>query len=261
MTRPAGDAVRFKLISCEIFYRELCAVMARSPNQVDVAFLPKGLHDIPAAEMQARLQVVVDAVDPAVYDAVLLGYALCNNGLHGVTARAVPLVLTRAHDCIAMFMGCRERYRQYFFDNPGVYFKTTGWIERDRTEGELRQLSIQHQSGMDRTYEELVAQYGEENAAFLYEQLYDTTRNYRQITYIEMGVEPDDRFERHSRELAEGRGWQFSKIPGDLRLLRNLVDGHWNDQDFLVVPPGHRVVASQDDHIVRAEPPPGAPLT
>ncbi len=38
--------MRLKLISCEIFYREMCAVVARSPNTVDVEFLPKGLHDI-----------------------------------------------------------------------------------------------------------------------------------------------------------------------------------------------------------------------
>ena len=40
--------MQLKLIACEIFYREMCAAVARSPNQVDVEFLPKGLHDIGA---------------------------------------------------------------------------------------------------------------------------------------------------------------------------------------------------------------------
>lgn len=236
----------------------MCAVVARSPNQVDIEFLPKGLHDLHAAAMLAKLQEAVDRTPVGTYNAIVLGYALCNNGLNGLVARTQPLVLPRAHDCISLFLGSRERYREYFFANPGVYFKTTGWIERDQSEGDLRQLSIQHEAGMDRTYQDLVDQYGEENAKYLYEQLYDFTRHYRQITYIEMGVEPDDRFERQSQDLAKERGWSYAKVPGNMRLIQCLVDGLWADADFLTVPPGHRVVASQDDGIVRSEPVAGA---
>jgi len=248
--------LRLKLISCEIFHREMCAVVARSPHQVDIEFMPKGLHDMPAADMLGRMQAAVDrSAQDGAYDAVLLGYALCNNGLSGLTARSVPLVLPRAHDCISLFLGSRQRYKRYFFDNPGVYFKTTGWIERDRAQGELRQLTVQHKSGMDRTYQELVDQYGEENAKFLQEQLYDMTRHYKQITFIEMGVEPDGRFEHQSRELASSRGWTYDKIAGDMRLIRNLVDGHWDATDFLVVQPGQHIAPTQDDQIVRADDP------
>ena len=38
--------------------------------------------------MLAELQAAVDAVDPAAgYEAMLLGYARCNDGLVGLTAR------------------------------------------------------------------------------------------------------------------------------------------------------------------------------
>jgi len=53
--------VRLKLISCEILYREICAAVARSPNQVDIEFLPKGLHDAGAEEMTRTVQRAVDA--------------------------------------------------------------------------------------------------------------------------------------------------------------------------------------------------------
>jgi hypothetical protein len=59
--------MRLKLISCEIFYREMCAAVARSPNQVDVEFLPKGLHDSGAVLMLDRLQAALNAVDEADY--------------------------------------------------------------------------------------------------------------------------------------------------------------------------------------------------
>ena len=243
--------LRLKLIACEILYRELCEVVARSVNQVDVEFLPKGLHDMGQAGMSARLAEVLAGVDETKYEAVLFGYALCSNGLVGLTARNTPLVIPRAHDCITLFLGDKERYLDYFQSHPGVYFKTSGWIERGEGLEQYRQDSIAHKSGMIQTYEELVAKYGEDNAKFLYDQLCNMTRNYSGLTFIEMGVEPDDRFERQARQQAADRGWKFEKLSGDMALVRQLVDGPWEDERFLVVPPGGRVAASFDEKIIK----------
>jgi hypothetical protein len=249
-----------KLIACEIFYRELSAAVARSTNRVDVEFLPKGLHDAGQATMSARLNAALDAVDTAQYEAVLLGYGLCSNGLVGLRARVVPLVVPRAHDCITLFLGSKERYLDYFMSHPGVYFKTTGWIERGEGLAQLgpeamAQLgpeAIQNRSGMGQSYEVLVAKYGEDNARFLYEQLGNMLRNYRSLAFIEMGVEPDDRFERRTRQEAAERGWTFEKLAGDMALIQALVDGPWDADRFLVVPPGCRIAASFDDKIIQA---------
>jgi hypothetical protein len=214
--------VRLKAIGCEILYREMCAAAARSANQVDIEFLPKRLHDLGAAGILRRLQAAVDAVDESRYDAVALGYALCGNGTAGLEARGLPVALPRAHDCITLFLGSKERYLQYFDSHPGVYFKTSGWIERAP---DLEPLGA------------------------------DPTSNYSQLTFIEMGVEPDDRFERQTREEAARRGWAFEKVRGDLSLIERLLDARWDAEDFLVVPPGWRVVARYDDGIIAAEEP------
>jgi len=245
--------VRLKLIACEILCREFCAAVARSTNQVDLEFLPKGLHDIGQAGMSARLKEALDRVDESRYDAVALGYALCSNGLVGLAARSLPLVLPRAHDCITLFLGSKERYLDYFQKNPGVYFKTSGWIERGDGLAQLSRDSIAVQAGMTQTYEELLAKYGEDNARFLYEQLCNMTRNYSRLAFIEMGIEPDDRFERHTRQEAAERGWQFEKLTGDMTLIQRLLDGPWDEDRFLVVPPGCRVAASFDDDIIKAD--------
>ena len=244
--------MRLKLISCEIFYREMCTAVARSRNQVDVEFLSKGLHDIGNPGMGQRIGAALERVDEANYDAVLLGYGLCNNGLVGLAARSIPLVVPRAHDCITLFLGSKDRYTDYFNGHPGVYFKTTGWIERNEG-GDLRQLSIQRQSGMDMSYDELVAKYGEDNAKFLFEQLGGGTRNYGQLTFIEMGVEPDGSFEQRARDEAAAKGWAFEKVQGDLALIQRLVDGQWDEAEFLVVHPGTQLVATYDGKIVAAE--------
>jgi hypothetical protein len=243
----------YKLISCEVLYRELCHALARSPHKIDVEFLPKGLHDIGCTGMLARLQAVVDRVEASRYDAILLGYGLCNYGISGLRAPSIPIVVPRAHDCMTLFLGSKERYLSYFNDNPGTFFLTTGWIERGEDNGELKQLSIQSQTGMNMTYPELVEKYGEDNARFLWDELCDTTRNYRQMTFIEMGIEPDDRFLVKAQERAAEHDLSFSKERGDMRLFYSLLNGEWDEKDFLVVPPGWKVVARLDENIVTAE--------
>ncbi|MCA9441862.1 MAG: DUF1638 domain-containing protein [Candidatus Omnitrophica bacterium] len=243
----------YKLISCEIFFREMCAAVSRSPNRIDIQFLPKGLHDIGSKEMSSRLQVAVDSVESGPYEAILLGYGLCNNGLNGLIARDLPLVLPRAHDCITLFMGSSDRYIEYFNNNPGVYFETTGWLERGKGLLQLQDLSVQNKFGMDLSYEDLVAKYGEDNAKYLFEELHGNERGYQRIAFIEMGVEPDDRFEDRAKKEAKDKGWGYEKIQGDLSMIERLVDGDWNDTEFLVVPPGHKITAHYGEGLIAAE--------
>ena len=244
--------MKLRLIACEILYREFSAAIARSVNRVDMESLPKGLHDAGQAAMSGRLREVLAQVDPAEYDAVLFGYGLCSNGVVGLAAGRVPLVIPRAHDCITLFLGSKERYLDYFQNNPGVYFKTTGWLERGAGINQLGSEAGKN-PGLQCSLEELTAKYGEDNARFLYEQLGDLTRHYRQFTFIRMGIEPDDRFERQAREEAASRGWKYECLDGDLGLIQRLLDGPWNEEEFLVVEPGYRVAPSFDEKVIKAE--------
>jgi len=245
--------VRLKLISCEVLFREMCAVVARSPHQVDVEFLPKGLHDIGSERMCGQLQEAVDRVDSARYEAVLLGYALCGNGVAGLVARSLRLVIPRAHDCITLLLGSRDRYLSYFDQNSGVYFRSTGWLERGKSLVQLAPDSVRRNNPVGYSLDELVARYGEENGRYLHEQLNQYKRTYNQLTFIETGLEPDSSFEQQARAEAESSGWHFEKVQGDLSLLERLVRGDWDERDFLVVPPGARVTPTYDEGIAGFE--------
>jgi hypothetical protein len=242
--------MRYQLVCCEVLFREMCDAMARSPHQVDVQFLPKGLHDFGGARMCRELQSCVDQASAREPDAVLMGYALCGNGLHGLTARQTPLVVPRAHDCIALLMGSRHGYQAYFDSHPGTYFRSTGWLER----GKSLDPAIRMRTGVTTSLDDLIAKYGEDNGRYLFEEMNRYRESYTRLTFIETGLEPDGRFEGEARQEAESRQWEFEKITGSLRLFHQLVNGDWPEDDFLVVPPGHRLVARYDEQIIHAEP-------
>lgn len=241
------------VISCEIFFREICWAAAKSPHRMDLHFLPKGLHDLPSDDMRSRVQAAVDAAVEPDTDAVVMGFGLCNNGLVGVRAKHCPLVLPRAHDCITLFFGSKERYREYFFEHPGTYFYTSGWIERGGVDDELKDQTIMHRNGLAMSYDEMVREYGEDNAEYLRNLLGGgAEHHYDRILFIETGIEPNDSFQREARRRAAERAWEYLEEKGDLRLLRRLLDGDWDDEDFLVVPPGKTVAAAHDEHVVKA---------
>ncbi len=248
--------MRLKLIACEIFLRELSALAAAAPHRVDPEFLPKGLHDLPSGDMRARVQAAVDAVPEGRYERVLLGFGLCNNGLAGVRARSTPLIVPRSHDCIGLFLGSPERYREVFDSMPGTYFLTPGWIERGEPWDELRHQTVLHRLGLDLSFEELARQYGEENARYITETLADGVRAYHRYLYIRTGCGPDELFEAEARRRAQERGWSFEVCDGDPGWLKQLVVGPWPPDRFLEVPPGAVIRARPADGVMCAEPAP-----
>jgi hypothetical protein len=98
-----------------------------------------------------------------------------------------------------------------------------------------------------------VARYGEENAKYLWEQIGSLEKNYHKMTFIEMGIEPDGSFERLAAEKAQARSWEYEKVRGDMGMFHRLVNGIWNEREFLVVPPGCRAAPTYDDAIIALE--------
>ncbi|MDO4584517.1 MAG: DUF1638 domain-containing protein [Planctomycetia bacterium] len=244
-------AKRWKLLACEIFYRECLALMEETDAPVEVMFLPKGLHDVGKEKMSAELAVALREAEADVScEAVLLAYGLCNYGIGGLTPQRVPLVIPRAHDCLTLFFGSRRRYEEYFFNHPGTYFQTVGWLERADLAKPFVPDSFQARCGLNQTYEEFVQQYGEENGRYLWETLTAMTRHYNHLAFLETNPETDTVFSRQAEDLAQSQHWTFEKLPGDLTLLRDLILGHWDDERFLIVPPGKTVTPTYDETLI-----------
>ena len=68
-----------------------------------------------------------------------------------------------------------------------------------------------------------------------------------------MGLEPDDSFEQQTRAEAEKRCWKFEKIKGDMGMIYRLLNGQWDENEFVVLKPGWRLAARYDGSIIGAE--------
>jgi hypothetical protein len=237
--------MRLLLIGCGLLLRELSDAIVHSPHLIDARFLPAGLHGTGAKVMRERLQREIDSTDCSCYDAIVLGYGLCGMGTAGLTAPAIPLVIPRAHDCITLLMGSREKYDAYFKANSGVYFRSVGWMERA---AELHdQLPV---SGLSEDRDALIARYGEDAGQYLYEEATRYRHAYHKLTYIRTGSEFDDHFAPLAKAEAADKQWSYEEISGSVSLFRKLLGEAWGS-DFLIVPPHHCIVASYDDDIAR----------
>jgi Protein of unknown function (DUF1638) len=248
--------MRLHAIACDVLARPVYLCAARSPHVIDLSLLPRGLHEDPR-DLRTRLQAVIDGVPPG-YDAIVLGYGLCGGATAGIEARDVPVVLPRAHDCITLFLGARERYASETVGRDPTYWYVADLLERPysalggRPDGGLG-AGGDSDEDLEALRAAYVAKYGEDNADYLMEVMGGWRAHYRRGAFISMGVGDEAGAEATAREQAERRGWAFERVEGSLVLLRRLLDGEWDD-DTLVLRPGERLAMSYDDGVVKAVP-------
>lgn len=238
--------MRLQFIACKVMQREAYLCAARSKNVVDVVLMEQGLHDTPdelRRKVQKALGNTLD-IQGRPYDASLLGYGLCSNGIVGLSA-TIPIVVPRGHDCITLLLGSKERYQEYFDSHRGVYWYSAGWIEAGKPPGKER-------------YEKMLAQYkekyGDDNAQYLMEVEQDWIKQYNWATYIDWGFLNSDRHKDYTRQCAEFLNWDFDALEGDDSLMQRLIDGEWDSSEFLVVQPGQTINEDlTNEGIIKAE--------
>jgi hypothetical protein len=233
---------RYSIISCHVLWRELCFLAAQSPHLYYFHFLKQGLHNTPEI-LKQELQSAIDQNQDE-SEAILVGYGLCSNGLAGITAKNKPLVVMRGHDCITFFLGSKERYSEYFNQNPGTYWYTPGWIETGFVP------SAESLKNKSRDYEK---EYGKENADYLMEIELNGLKNYSRAAYIDTGITDASKYIQYSHEAARHFGWSFEKLQSELNLMRDFMQGNWDNERFLVVQPGDRIEPAYDDSIIKSE--------
>ena len=244
--------MRIAMIGCMVMNREICHLVAESHNIVRVWWLRQGLHETPDL-LRVQLQESIDQIEHEnelqpenmKYDPIILAYGLCSNGVLGLRSRSIPIVVPRCDDCISLFLGSADRYRQLFYKLDGVYWYNSGWIEQSFT------ASTQNYALRRKQYAEI---YGEENADYLMECTNGWMKNYKCCGFITCPLGDRPEYEQYARQAAEDFHWDFVKIEGEMSYLDALVNGPWDDKRFLSCPPNSRIVAEYNNRKFRSEP-------
>ncbi len=235
----------FFIVACHVLWRELTYFASLSPHTFNFTFLRQGLHDTPD-KLRTELQGAIDRVEEEKmnYDAVLVGYGLCSNGLAGIQARTRKLVVMRGHDCITFLLGSKDAYKTYFDQYPGTYWFSPGWIETNEQPGKER---------YEKTRAEYVEKYGEDNADYLMEMEQSWIREYTNAAYVDLGFGDTGHYKSYTKECADWLNWKYDELKGDPELIRNFVNGRWDSERFLTVNPGETINASNDDNVIKAD--------
>jgi hypothetical protein len=141
----------------------------------------------------------------------------------GLMATSATLVIPRTDDCIAIFLGSCDAYKEQAKQVPGTYYLTKGWIEVGTTPFEEHKL--------------LIEKYGEEKARRLTSLM---LKNYKRLAFINTGQYEIERYREYARQTAEKFNLRFEELDGSPALVRKMVFGPWDDE-FVVVEPGQTI--------------------
>ncbi len=244
--------MRLKVIACKVLTREIGALSAQCPNFLDITWIRQGYHDEPE-KLHQILQQQIDLIDQGDdpyscspeagdFDAIVLGYGLCSGGTMGLKSQKYPLVIPRAHDCITLFLGSKDRYRELFDQHSGgLYWFTPGWVEN---------CLMPSQKRYEQTLALYTKKYGAENAQYLMKMEQSWFTRYHSAAYLQLPGVSNVSYRAFTEECADYLNWDYEEFLGDDRLLKNMLWGEFNPEDFLVVPAGNTARQSYKKDII-----------
>jgi hypothetical protein len=232
----------FGIIACDVLELEVARrieEMGLAP--LAVRYLEMGKHDFPDG-LRRDLQAVVDELEGLGCERLLFVYGLCSNSIIGLKAMRAEMVFPRAHDCITLFLGSRERYARIQKQDPGTYWFSPGWCRGKRVPGP------EHFERIEALYRD---QFDEDEVEYLMEMEREKYAHYAVAAYTDLGDGPIEQSIAETRAAAGVLGMEYRHHPGDDALLRRLLAGPWDHADFLVVPPGDTPHHSADAAVIR----------
>ncbi len=231
--------MKHKLISCEVLERETVYCTISTDLHIEIEYTEKAAHEKPDM-LQRSIQKIID--DSIGYDAVLLGFGLCGNALNGLKATRCKLVVPKAHDCCTLFLGSRKRFNEIFDGRESMQWGSTGYCEKG--DGYLRKSETGAVIGYDRTYEQYIEDYGEENAEYIWKTIHPE-RESNDVLFIKIPETYDHSvFIDFEKEMTE-EGKSITIEEGSISIISKLLSGNWDD-DFLVVEQGSMISAVYD---------------
>jgi hypothetical protein len=209
------------ILACEVMREELLRVPAVKP--VEFSFLSMGLHVAPD---RLRAALAAELAKPRAVDRIVLGFGLCGNAVDGLSSPHAPLVIPRAHDCIAVLSGGVGLPETGPSLERGTFYLSGGWMEGERT------IMSEHRRTVQR--------FGERKALRVLNTLLGA---YQRFLFIQTDHPRSEARQQEATQLASLVGLPLDSVAGDGAYLAELVNGPWSEERFIHVPRGETLSA------------------
>ncbi len=230
------------ILACDVLELETRRILQEAGWPCgEVVFKEMGRHDYPEL-LNRELQEAVNQLENRGHDRIVFVYGLCSNSIVNLRAHDAEMVLPRAHDCITLLLGSKERYAEVHKQEPGTYWFSPGWCRGGRVPGP------DHFERLEAGYRE---KFDEEEVEFLMEMEREKYRKYSCAAFTDLGDGPVEEMKEKTRCSAKCLGMRYEYFAGNDGLLKRLLLGPWDEENFLVVPPGKRAQFSADKRIIR----------
>jgi hypothetical protein len=206
---------RHKLLTCKSLAHVLEPLVG---PDTEIKALEIALHVDPQ-KLKARLMEEVAAIEEEGVH-ILLGYGLCGRALEGVVSAKSTLVLPKVDDCVGALLGSRKRHKELLKQNAGCYFLEQRWLQTELN------IFTEILKGLER-----IPPDKRDKIIKL------TLKHYNTLILLDSG---DTSPETESLCLTYARRYvlELIRLKTELGLLKRLITGPWNEEEFLVLPPG-----------------------
>ncbi len=210
------------IIACRVLESELEGLKGDDPD-IETIYLDQNYHRSPhllPELLQAKITEVQDYAKQ-----IVLGYGLCSNAVVGLVPPSQGLVVTKAHDCITLFLGSRQKYNQMFKQSPGTYYITPGWIKEQKDP--LGMLENEYTPKLGRE----IAEWGAR----------EEIKHYSNITLIDTKAVDIAPYRERAKENASFFEKEYDEVDGSTEFLRKILFGPYDSKDFFLLEQGEEI--------------------
>ena len=187
--------------------------MQRNQPDIPVVWIPSGLHNVPAT-LNHTLQEVLAQLSSTDYALFAMSY--CGNSLDGLYSGELHLVIPRCDDCITLLLGSAARRKSI----SATYFMTEGWLNGE------------HNLWWE--YQHCIEKYGEKRGQKIFSVM---LAHYKNLALLDTGCFDKNAVQAQMLPMAQTLCLDYTCIEGTLSYLQDLLNGNWDADRFLIVPP------------------------
>ncbi len=208
-----------KIIACASVIEEMLPFL---PAHIEYKEVEPGLH-INADKLRNSIQAIIDDSSEE-FENIVLGFGLCSMAAVGLKALRSRLIVPRVDDCIGLFLGSQESYKNQLEKEHGTYFLSKGWIEAGVT--------------LIEEFKQVEERMGKEAADIIKDRM---LKGYTRLAFIDMGHIDQDGYRAFSKKAAGELGLRYDEIRGTDRLIKRMIFGPWDENKFIIKQPGEKI--------------------